>query len=324
MARKKQRDFAVSYTPPVHIETTHADRIVYPEGGRTKGDVVAYYERMADRMTAHVSGHPLSIRRFPRGVGRPGFFQNDVPGHYPQSLERVDLPKTGSTGDGHVTRVVAQTPDHVAYLAHQGAVEMHMSTFRLDDNCRPDRLVIDLDPPAGALALARRAAFIVRDALAELGLASIPVATGAKGYHVVAPLRPSVDAEAIGAATVKLTALLAHEHGDVLTDTFAIGQRGHRVYVDGMRNRTASTVVVPYSLKARPGATVAVPLSWDELDAIAPDHFTIDDVEALLARPDSFLALEPGDGESFVAALDARFAASHLAFEQAAYLRAVA
>lgn len=148
-----------------------------------------------------------------------------------------------------------------------------------------------------------------REALGALGLQTVPVATGSKGYHLVAPIRPSVSVEALVLAVQKLSAILVAKHPDELTTVFRIALRGKRVFVDWMRNQPNATAVAPCSLRARPRATVATPLAWDELETTDPDAFTIDDLDRLLARPDSLaeLAKTPGDAVSFVAAVDTAF-----------------
>ncbi|HXM75639.1 MAG TPA: UPF0158 family protein, partial [Thermoanaerobaculia bacterium] len=168
-------------------EISNPDRVVFPEIGRTKGDVVAYYERIASRALPHVLGRPLSIRRYPKGLAAPGFFQKNVPDHYPESIERFAVPRSRAASKKHPSKggkdqdftvyPVVRQPEHLAYLANQGAIELHVPTSRAADLFHPDRLVIDLDPPPGPFAGVRRAAYVVRDALAEHGLASVPVAT---------------------------------------------------------------------------------------------------------------------------------------------------
>jgi bifunctional non-homologous end joining protein LigD len=308
------------------VEVSNADRVVFPEIGRTKGDVVAYYERIAPRLLPHVVGRPLSIKRFPKGLAGAGFFQKNVPAHYPASIARHAVPrhtrpsrKRDAKPDDDVTLYpLVHEAEHLAFLANQGALELHVPTARAADAGRPDRIVLDLDPPAGALAEVRRAALVVRDALAELGLASVPVATGSKGYHVVAPILASLDADVIETAVQQLSALLAHAHPEELTVVFRIVLRRGRVFLDWLRNRAMASVIAPYSLRARPRASVATPLAWNELEATAPDSFTIDDLERLLERPDplSALAAQAPDPAPFVAAVAERFAASGLVLER--------
>ena len=294
------------------IAVSNADRVVFPEVGRTKGDVVAYYERIARRMLPHVAGRPLSIKRYPKGLAGAGFFQKNVPKHYPPSIERFAVPRHARRkGDDRTETIypLLSEEEHLPYLANQGAIEVHVPTARAADLWRPDRLVVDLDPPPGKIDLARRAARITRDALTKWGLESTPVATGSKGYHVVAPITPGPGFDVISDTMQKLAAILAADHPDELTVVFRVAARGGRVFVDWLRNNPIASAVAPYSLRARPTAPVAVPLVWDELDRTAPDAFTIADVERLLERPDALADLErtPGDAERLVAGVDAAF-----------------
>lgn len=322
------------------VAVSNADRVVFPEIGRTKGEVVAYYERIAPRAMPHVEGRPMSIRRYPKGLAGAGFFQKNVPAHYPESIGRIAVPRSEAATKMHPRKrapkratkksAAASEPaqdftvypivrelEHLAYLANQGAIELHVPTARAPDLAHPDRLVIDLDPPEGAVALVRRAALLTRDVLGELGLDSVPVATGSKGYHVVAALAPTVDAETMAHTLQKVGALLAAKHPDELTTAFRISARGKKVFVDWLRNRSGATVIVPYSLRARPRASVATPLAWSELETTAPDAFTIADVDRLLERPDSLaeLAARPSDAAPFVARVDAAFEAAGLVLE---------
>jgi bifunctional non-homologous end joining protein LigD len=309
------------------LEVSNAERVVFPEIGRTKGDVVAYYERVAERSLPHVVGRPLSIRRFPKGLAAPGFFQKNVPAHYPESIGRFEVPRSQAASKKHARKGAAPKdvtvyplvtgPEHLAYLANQGAIELHVPTARAEHLYQPDRIVIDLDPPPGEIALGRRAARIVCDALGELGLESVPIATGSKGYHVVSAIEPTASALELAVAVQKLAALLASRHPDVLTIVFRVAQRGKRVFVDWLRNTPNATVVAPYSLRARPRATVATPLAWTEIETTAPDAFTLDDLDRLLDRPDTLaeLARRPSDTERFVAEVETEFEASGLELE---------
>jgi bifunctional non-homologous end joining protein LigD len=308
------------------LSVSHADRVVFPDIGKTKGDVVAYYERIAPRALPHLLGRPLSIRRYPKGLASPGFFQKNVPTHYPASIQRYAVPRSPAATKMHTSKGKAAstetvyplvtTAEHLPYLANQGAIELHVTTARVP-LAYPDRVVIDLDPPPGETALVRRAALLARDRMGELGLPTVPVATGSKGYHVVAPVAPTVDGETLATALQKLGALLAREHPDEMTIVFRVAKRGKRVFVDWLRNRVLATVVAPYSLRARPHATVATPLAWEEIETTAPDAFGIGDADRLLDRPDSLaeLAGKPADAGPFVAAVGAAFERAGLELE---------
>jgi bifunctional non-homologous end joining protein LigD len=309
------------------VAVSNADRVVFPEVGRTKGDVVSYYERIAPRALPHLIDRPLSIRRYPKGLSAAGFFQKNVPAHYPESIQRVGVPRSAAATKKHrdprgkdqdlTIYPLVREPEHLAYLANQGAIELHVPTGRVPELQRPDRLVIDLDPPAGAFALVRRAAYLIRDALGELGLSAAAMATGSKGYHVVVPIERTVEIESLALAAQKLAALLGDKHPDVLTNAYRIALRGQRVFIDWLRNNPVSSVVAPYSLRGTARATVAVPLSWDEVASTDPDAFTIIDVERLLERPDSLaeLSATPSDPQRFIAQVDAAFEQSGLVLE---------
>jgi bifunctional non-homologous end joining protein LigD len=313
------------------VEVSNASRVVFPEIGRTKGDVVAFYERIAPRLLPHVLDRPLSIRRYPKGLAGPGFFQKNVPAHYPESIGRFAVPRSAGASKKHA-RAGAEPPadvtvypvvreaEHLPYLANQGAIELHVPTSRVSDAWHPDRIVFDLDPPAGGGAAAQRAARLVKSMLTELGLASVPVATGSKGYHVVCPVdagATQATGEVIALASQKVAAMLAARHPDELTIAFRTNRRENRVFLDWLRNNPGATVVAPYSLRARATAPVATPLRWEELGATAPDAFTIDDVSRLLDRPDALaeLSATPQDAGPFVAAVDEAWERSGLVLE---------
>jgi bifunctional non-homologous end joining protein LigD len=308
------------------IAVSNAARMVFPEVGCTKGDVVAYYDRLAARLLVHVAGRPLSIQRFPKGLAAPGFFQKNVPAHYPDSIERFAVPRSRAATRKHAPKAGAQAvtiyplvcePDHFAYLANQGALEFHVPTACADQLFRPNRIVIDLDPPGGAFAEVRRAAYLVRDALDAFGLPTVPVATGSKGFHVIAAIAPSIDADVLATAVHQFATLIANRHPQELTLAYRVAMRGQRVFIDWLRNTPLATVVAPFSLRARPRATVATPLSWQELESTDPDAYSIADAARLLDRSDPLgeLAQAPCDAQPFVTAVGDAFEASGLTLE---------
>jgi len=210
-------------------------------------------------------------------------------------MGRVSIPRSAAATKKHAKGKAAEPEftvypivreaEHLAFLANQGAIELHVPTCRASSLHAPDRVVIDLDPPPGSFDLVRRAAFLARDTLGELGLATVPVATGSKGYHLVAAVEPKLGFDVVAGALQKAAALLAARHPDELTVTFRVAARGKRVFVDWLRNFPVATVVAPYSLRASTRATVAAPLAWSEVETTAPDAFDLGDVARLLDRP---------------------------------------
>lgn len=301
------------------IEVSNADRVVFPEVGKTKGDVVAYYQRIAPRILPHLLDRPLSLRRYPKGLSGAGFFQKNVPPHYPSSIGRFAVPRSREASKRHrdpdarekteTVFPVLRELEHVPYVANQGAIELHVPTSRVSAPNRADRIVMDLDPPPGAVALVRRAAHVMRDALAGYGLPTHPIATGSKGYHLVAAIEP-LDYDEVATALQQFAALVTAKEPELFTTVFRVANRGERVFVDWLRNHPGATVVAPYSLRAKPRATVAAPIAWSELHVLAPDAFTID--SALDDRPELPAAI---DAAPFVTAVSAAFAEAGLVLE---------
>jgi len=280
------------------IEVSNADRVVYPDDGFTKGDVVAHYGRVADAMLPHVQGRPLTLVRHPKGIAKKGFFQKSAGKHFPDFIARIAVPKS----DGVNQHASVSNADGLCYLANQGTIELHTTLTKLPDLSTPDRLVLDLDPPAGDASVVRRAARQTRALLDELDLASTPLASGGKGYHVYVALDANVTGQRVGEIAHTLAEILARRHADSLTTEILKKNRKGRVLVDWMRNFFASTVIAPFSLRARKGAPVAVPITWDELEDTPPNHYTLKTIEARLDAPDPLLALTeaPSAAEALV------------------------
>lgn len=276
------------------VEVSHGDRVVYPADGWTKADVVGHYGRVARAMLPHVLARPLTLVRHRTNIDEKGFFQKSAAKHFPAFIPRIEVPKS----DGVNQHASVTDREGLQYLANQGTVEFHTTLWAAPHLDRPDRLVIDLDPPDGDPERVRRAARHTRALLDELEIESTPAASGGKGYHVYVTLAPTARGHDVGHAVHVLATALAARHPDEMTIEVLKKNRAGRVFVDWMRNSFAATVIAPYSLRARARAPVAVPIEWDELDAIAPNHFTIDTIAARLGRdPLLELAKKPIDAK---------------------------
>ncbi|MFQ5966678.1 MAG: non-homologous end-joining DNA ligase [Acidimicrobiia bacterium] len=284
------------------VEVTNPTKVIFPEAGLTKADLVGHYRQVAERMVPQVAGRPLTLQRFPNGVGESGFMQKNASEYFPEFIERITVRKS----EGTVTHPVVRDPEGLAYLANQATVTFHVWTSTVDDLMRPNRVIFDLDPPEGDVDAARFAARAVGEQLDVLGLAAFPMTTGSKGYHVVAPLLPQVEIWKVDEFSQGFAALLAARHPNRLTLEFRKRERRGRVFLDWLRNRYSATSVAPWSLRPRPDAPVSVPISWDELDEMAPDHWKLPGVFKRLAQPDPWQGLEE-------AAVDLRPAAEAVA-----------
>lgn len=265
------------------VSLTNCDKVLFPDDGITKGDLVAYYRAVADVILPHLADRPLNLHRFPDGIGHGGFFQQHADRHVPDWVTTVDVPAHGD--QQAVRHVVCQDAATLAYLANLGGIELHRwpATSAAPDH--PDLIVVDLDPPDGVpLAWLREAATVVRDGFTEFGLVPFAQTTGSRGYHVVAPLDGSAAEEVVRPLARKLADLLAARVPDRLTTEQRKAKRGDRIFLDTNRNGYGQTAVAPYSVRARPGAPIATPIEWDELSRVAPDKYGMQNVTRRLAR----------------------------------------
>lgn len=257
------------------VEITRPDKVLFPDGPVTKRDLVDYYRRVADTLLPHVAGRPVSMLRFPDGIEGNRFFQKDAPDYFPDWIHTEEIAKEG----GSVTHVVIDDAATLVYLANQACITPHVWLSRVEHLDRPDRMILDLDPPDGSagedLGRLRRSVRWTRELLQELGLEPFLMTTGSRGFHVVVPLEPEEGFEAVRAFARKAAEALAARHPDRLTVETRKAKRGDRVFVDYLRNGYAQTGVPPYAVRARPGAPVATPVGWDELSGLEPRRYTV-------------------------------------------------
>ena len=215
------------------------------------------------------------MTRFPDGITENGIVQKNVPPYFPDWITRVRVRKEG----GSLRQVVCDKPATLVYLANQACIELHTFLSRLDHIREPDQLIFDLDPPDGdRFGDVRTCALRLRELLTgELGLPAFVKTTGGKGLHVHVPLNAKQDFDTVREFARQAAELLAARNPDLLTTEQRKDKRGPRIYADIMRNAYAQLAVAPYSVRARPGAPVATPLSWDELDdkELRPGQFTL-------------------------------------------------
>ncbi|MBK0401330.1 non-homologous end-joining DNA ligase [Limibaculum sp. M0105] len=273
------------------VEISRPDKVLFPEGGITKGDLADYWARIAGMALPHFRDRPLSMERFPDGIDADGFFQKDTPEHFPDWIERVELEKEGGT----VRHVVVSEAATLVFLADQGMITPHLGLSRTDEIRKPDRLVVDLDPSDDDFAKVQRAARRLRGLLDEIGAHPIVQTTGSRGLHVMLALDRSAEFEEVRDFAGKLAARLAERHPDELTVEQRKAKRGDRVFLDILRNAYGQTSVAPYGVRARPGAPVATPLDWDEAlsEGLGPRDYTISNIFRRLGqRNDPWTAID--------------------------------
>jgi bifunctional non-homologous end joining protein LigD len=257
------------------VELSNTAKVLFPQDGITKGDLVAYYQVMAEAMLPLLRDRPVSMTRFPDGVTKHGIVQKNVPAHFPDWITRARIRKEG----GSLHQVVCDKPATIVYLANQACIELHAFLSRLDHIDEPDQLIFDLDPPDGdRFGDVRVCALRLRELLTgQLGLPTFVKTTGGRGLHIHVPLNARQDFDSVREFAREAAELLAARNPDLVTTEQRKDKRGPRIYADIMRNAYAQLAVAPYSVRARPGAPVATPLSWDELDdeRLSPGRFTL-------------------------------------------------
>jgi bifunctional non-homologous end joining protein LigD len=255
------------------VEISNADKVLFPGDGITKLDLADYYARIAEVALPHYRDRPVTMQRFPDGIGAEGFFQKNVPDYFPDWIERVDLPKEGGT----VTHALVSEAAALVYLADQGCITPHLALARAGAPRKPDRMVFDLDPSDGDFGKVQEVARAVKDALDARALPSFVQTTGSRGLHIVLALDASVDVDRLRPFARGLAREVADAHPALATTEQRKARRGDRVLIDTFRTAYAQTAVAPYAVRARPKAPVATPLRWEEAFAadMAPDRYTI-------------------------------------------------
>jgi bifunctional non-homologous end joining protein LigD len=276
----------------ITVKISNARKVLFPDDGITKEDLARYYAAAAGRMLPWLRDRPVTMMRYPDGLAGQRIVQKNVPAYFPDWIRRVRVPKEGG---GVVRHAVCAQPADLVYLASQACIEVHAFTSRADQLEAPDQVVFDFDPPDGAhFEQVRRTALWARELLdGELGLTSYVRTTGGRGLHVHVALDGRAGFDQVRDFAHQAGVLLASRHPDVITIEQRKDKRGDRVYVDIMRNAYAQLVVALYAVRARPGAPVATPLSWAEVEdaGLEPGQFTISSVRSRLQSAD-----DPWDG----------------------------
>lgn len=246
-------------------------------------DLVDYYRKVAPSMLPHVRDRPLMLGRYPEGIDAGGFYQKAIPSSFPGWVTRTKVPKIEG---GSLVQAVADNAADLGALAAGACVSLHSWGSRTDRLSFPDRIVLDLDPPREQFDVVREVAFMLRAIFEEIGLVPFVKTTGSRGAHVVAPILRRFDFTEVRLVARAMADLVVDRIPNLATTEARKDARGTRVYLDVMRNGYGQTSVAPYSVRARPGAPVATPITWEELadPAIASRHFHLREIPGRLSR----------------------------------------
>jgi bifunctional non-homologous end joining protein LigD len=276
---------------------THPEKVLFPDDGITKGELASYYEAVAPSLLPHIRARPITMERYPAGIGQKGFFHKDVSKGYPEWLERVEVPKKGGT----VHHPLVCDTRSLLWMVNQNTITPHVWTSRAPDLFNPDVCVFDLDPSRpDELAVLRATALRVRDLLDELGLRSWVKTSGSKGYHIVVALDGLAGFGEVARFAHAVGSLLVTRDPDHLTQEFSKADRGGRILVDTGRNGYSATFAAPYAVRAAPGAPVSAPCTWQEIERgdVHPRAFTLRAMAARIAAVGDLWSDMTGQGRS--------------------------
>jgi len=267
----------------IQVTVSSRDREIFPDSRVTKGDLADYYAAVAGLMLPWAANRPISLVRCPQGRGKKCFFQKHDAGTFGDYVHQVPIPeKDGGTED----YLYVTDADGLVACVQMGTIEFHGWGSSIATLEQPDRMVFDLDPDVGLdFADVKKAAVDIKGHLADIGLTSFPMLSGGKGVHVVVPLTPDADWETVKSFAERFASALASAEPERFVATMSKAKRAGKIFLDYLRNQRGSTAVLPYSARARPGAPVAAPIGWAELDDFdAGGAFGVTDLQALIER----------------------------------------
>jgi bifunctional non-homologous end joining protein LigD len=274
---------AVALPEAPAVRMTNRERVIFPEGGQTKGDLADYYEAIAPLMLAVAANRPISLVRCPQGRGKKCFFQKHDSGSFGTAVKQVPIrEKDGS----HEDYIYVDSAEGLLACVQMGTIEFHGWGSRAEAVESPDRMIFDLDPDEGLdFESVKSAAKHIHDRLADIGLTSFAMLSGGKGVHVIAPLVPGHTWDVHKDFAKRFAEALSLAEPDRFVANMSKAKRVGKIFIDYLRNQRGATAVLPYSARARPGAPVAVPIAWGELAAQEHAHpFSILDHKQLIAR----------------------------------------
>ncbi|HEY9473208.1 MAG TPA: non-homologous end-joining DNA ligase [Mycobacteriales bacterium] len=282
------------------LRLSNLDKVLYPEAGVTKAEVIDYYTRISAALLPHLAGRPLTLKRYPNGVASQSFYEKNAPSHAPDWVRTVRLPVPGSTkGRDEIDFLVCDDLPTLVWVANLAAIELHTPQWTVG----PDgavhgagQIVFDLDPGAPAtVAECCQVAVLLRERLDADGLAGYPKTSGRKGLQVYAPVTET-DPRQVSAYARELAVRLERGHPDLVVSRMAKSLRTGRVLIDWSQNNAAKTTIAPYSLRAQDSPTVSTPLRWEEVSSGPPLVYTAPQVLERVRRHGDLFAGVLGGG----------------------------
>ncbi len=256
------------------LTLSNIDKPYFPDDGYTKGDLVQYYSSIADVLLPHLAGRPLSMSRYPDGIGGSSFYEKRAPGHQPEWMKTSPVPSDSQGGE--IDFLLADSREALMWFAGMGCIEMHPFHSRVGSLEYPTRAVFDFDPAEGSTwDQVVAGVILLGEALDRLGLMGVPKLSGARGIHVYVPLGPGHDHARVRHFVDTLGKVMVGANPDDLTVAWDRKRRTGKVFIDANRNAFGQTIASVYSVRPRPGAPVSAPIRWDEVGSIRNGDITM-------------------------------------------------
>lgn len=247
-----------------NINTSHEDKVLFDKDKITKGDVIEYYRKISEFMLPYLNGRPVMMERYPDGIGNSGFFQKDIPDYFPDWISRVTVKKKGG---GKITHILCDKEETLAYLANQGCITIHSWLSRADHPEKPDKLIMDLDPPGDDFQAIRNSLSNIKDMVERWHLDAFIMTTGSKGLHLIFPVLPEINFDEMKVHADELAEKMCKKFPEHFTTAQQKKDRHGLIYLDTQRNSYAQTGVTPFSMRPKEHAPVATPVTWEEAAA---------------------------------------------------------
>ncbi len=286
------------------IRLSNVDKVFFPEDGYTKGDLIQYYASVAPVLLPHLEGRPISMSRYPDGIGGSSFYEKRAPGHQPDWMQTV--PVVSDSQGGAVDFLLADSSEALMWFANMACIEVHPFHSRAEDPDMPTYAVFDFDPAEGSTwGQVVVAAQLLKVALGQLGLEGYPKLSGSKGLHVYVPLEPIHDYARVRRFVGEVGEYLAAANPEDITMDWDKPKRRGKVFVDHNRNASGQTVASVYSVRPLPGAPVSAPLTWEEVGTFSNGDVTIANLWDRLQRFGDLFAPVIEGGQNLDAAEEA-------------------
>lgn len=274
------------------IKLSNLEKVLWPEQGYTKGELIHYYAEVSPYLLPHLHQHPLVLTRYPDGIKNKFFYQKNVPDYLPEWIHTY----AWESADRTIHFMLAQAKADLVWLANQACIEIHPWLSSQASILNPDYMVFDLDPsPENSFADIIAIALLIKQVLDELQLRAYIKTSGSEGLHIFVPLRPRYSYEEVRNLAGLIAGMVSTVRPDISTIERAVDKRGPKIYIDYMQNAIGKTICSPYSVRPRDGAPVSAPIRWEEIADISPGAFTIKNIFSRLNKQGDLFGLVLSD-----------------------------